>query len=92
MMSLIEHCSIFVGNDSGPAVIAQCYGKKTFAVFGATHPDYVRLGENLIPIYNRRRHSLCAHTSRGEEIECCEEFCMAGIRVRDAYDVIISNL
>ncbi len=40
MISLIRHCEFIVGNDSGPTVIAQSFNKKSFIIFGATHPKY----------------------------------------------------
>src|SRR3989338_5707213 len=51
MMSLIRHCKFFVGNDSGPAVIAQSLFKKSFNIFGATSPKYLHLSHNTTYIY-----------------------------------------
>ncbi|MBU2109547.1 hypothetical protein KKB71_01130 [Patescibacteria group bacterium] len=92
MMSLIRHCKFFVGNDSGPAIIAQSFKKKSFIIFGATHPKYMYLSEFTIPIYDRNRHKLCQHNSRKEEIDCCEEFCMDRIRVNAVLNKIRKNI
>lgn len=92
MMSLIKHCKFFVGNDSGPAIIAQSFKKKAFIIFGATHPKYMPLSEFTIPIYDRNRHKLCQHNSRKEEIDCCEEFCMDRIRVDAVLNKIRQNI
>lgn len=92
MMSLIKHCKFIVGNDSGPTVIAQSFNKKSFIIFGATHPKYLHLSENVVSIYDKDRHKLCSHVSREEEMRCCEEFCMDRIRVPDVLDTIKINI
>ncbi len=88
MMSLVRHCKFFIGNDSGPAIIAQSFNKKSFIIFGATHPKYIHMSKNATPIYDRNRHKLCNHRTRKEEIDCCEEFCMDRIGVVDIFDQI----
>jgi len=92
MMSLIRHCNFIVGNDSGPTVIAQSFNKKSFIIFGATHPKYLHLSKNVVLFYDKNRHKLCSHSTRGEEIRCCEEFCMDRIRVADVFNAIKSNI
>ena len=92
MMSLIKHCKFFIGNDSGPAIIAQSFKKKSFVIFGATRPEYVHVSEYTVPIYDKNRHKLCKHNSRKEEVDCCEEFCMERIRVDKVFDQIRLNL
>ncbi|MBU0974316.1 glycosyltransferase family 2 protein, partial [Patescibacteria group bacterium] len=74
MMSLVRHCQFFIGNDSGPAIIAQSFKKKAFVIFGATRPTYIYMSEYTVPIYDKNRHKLCKHNSRSEELDCCEEF------------------
>jgi hypothetical protein len=88
MISLIRHCEFFVGNDSGPAIIVQSFDKKSFIIFGATHPKYLHLSKNAVPIYDKDRHKLCKHNTREEEINCCEEFCMDRIRVDEIFNQI----
>ena len=92
IISLIKHCKFFVGNDSGPAIIAQSFNKKSFVIFGATRPEYIHLSKNSIPIYDKNRHKLCSHHTRKEEIDCCEEFCMERIRVKDVFGIIKVNI
>lgn len=88
MISLIQQCKFIVGNDSGPNVIAQSFNKKSFIIFGATHPKYLHLSENVVSIHDKDRHKLCSHRSREDEIRCCEEFCMDRIRVPDVFNTI----
>lgn len=92
MMSLVQHCKFIIGNDSGPAVIAQSFNKKSFIIFGATHPKYLHLSKNVVSIYDKDRHKLCSHKNREEEIKCCEEFCMDRIRVPDVFATIKTNV
>jgi ADP-heptose:LPS heptosyltransferase len=40
LIEVIKRCSIFIGNDSGPAHIANLLGKPTFTIYGPTNPDY----------------------------------------------------
>jgi len=92
MMSLIRHCKFFIGNDSAPAIIAQCFKKIAFVIFGAIRPKYTQMSELLIPICDISRHKLCAHTSRKEEIDCCEEFCMSRITIDEVFKQIKMNV
>mgnify|MGYP001564242626 CR=1 FL=1 len=92
MISLIRHSEFIVGNDSGPTVIAQSFNKKSFIIFGATHPKYLHLSNNVVSLYDNTRHELCSHKTRNEEIKCCEEFCMDRIRVADVFDTIKANI
>lgn len=88
MMSLIKHCRFFIGNDSGPAIIAQSFKKRSFIIFGATRPEYMHMSEYTVPIYDKNRHKLCKHNLRKEEIDCCEEFCMERISVNKVFNQI----
>lgn len=88
MLSLIRHCKFFVGSDSGPGIIAQSFKKKSFIIFGATHPKYIHMPKDTIPIYDKNRHKLCKHNTRQEEIDCCEEFCMERITVSEVFNQI----
>ncbi len=92
MMSLVRHCKFFVGNDSGPAIIAQSFKKKSFVIYGAIRPNYIHASENSVPIYDKNRHKLCRHSLRKEEIDCCEEFCMDRIRINEVFDLIKLNI
>jgi len=88
MMSLVRWCDLFIGNDSAPAIIAQSLKKKSFIIFGATRPDYLKMSEFAISIYDNNRHKLCQHISRQEEIGCCEEFCLERLTVKKVFNQI----
>lgn len=40
LISKIQRCSLFIGNDSGPLYLANYFGKPTFTIYGPTNPDY----------------------------------------------------
>ncbi len=92
MMSLIRHCTFFIGNDSGPAIIANSFNKKSFIIFGSTHPKYIPISSNLVAIYDKNKHKLCNHKTRQEEIDCCEVFCLEKISVNEIFNVIKLNV
>lgn len=92
MMSLIRHCEFIIGNDSGPSVIAQSFNKKSFIIFGATHPKYLHLSKSTVSIFDENRHKICTHNTRDEEIKCCEDFCMDRIRIPDVFNIIKENI
>ena len=91
MLSLIYHCEYFIGNDSGPGIISQSFNKKSFLIFGATHPKYLHLLKSTVYIYDKNRHALCQHKTRQEEIDCCESFCMDKLRVNRVFEIIKNN-
>ena len=37
---ITKHCSVFIGNDSGPLHLASLLGKPTFSIFGPTNPEF----------------------------------------------------
>jgi ADP-heptose:LPS heptosyltransferase len=92
MVSLIRHCKFFIGNDSGPAIIAHSFKKTAFIIYGATRPEYVHMSQNSVSIYDGSRHKLCKHVSRRDELDCCEEFCMDKIDTQDVFDRIKSHI
>lgn len=92
MLALIRHCVFLIGNDSGPAVIAQSFSKRSFILFGATSPKYLHLSEQAVPIAQDDRHVLCQHNNRQEEIDCCEPFCMERLRVENVFEQVCRQL
>lgn len=85
MLSLIRHCKIFIGNDSAPGIIAQCFNKKSFVIFGATHPKYVLFNENATTILGKIACIGCKHISRHTEIQCASPLCITNLSVNQVY-------
>lgn len=40
LITVINGCSVFISNDSGPLQIAALLGKPTFTIYGPTNPEY----------------------------------------------------
>jgi hypothetical protein len=76
MLSLIEHCAWFVGNDSGPAILAQCFCRPTYVIFGATDPQFVLLSDRAVGISLDVGCNGCKHYTRHTEIECATPICL----------------
>jgi hypothetical protein len=76
MLSLIEHCAWFVGNDSGPAILAQCFSRPTYVIFGATDPQFVLLSDRAVGISVDVGCNGCKHYTRHTEIECATPICL----------------
>jgi heptosyltransferase-2 len=83
MMSLVEHCDFFVGNDSGPAILAQCFSRPTFVIFGATDPALVLLHEDAVGIWKPVGCNGCKHYARHTDVECATPLCLATLTVDD---------
>jgi hypothetical protein len=88
MVSLIEHCSWFVGNDSGPAILAQCFAKTAFVLFGATRPGLVLLSDLAVPLIHDVSCNGCKHVARHTDIECASPLCLLDFGVDEAMSQI----
>jgi Glycosyltransferase family 9 (heptosyltransferase) len=91
MMALIEHCDVFLGNDSGPSIIAQCYSKPTFVIFGATSADRVLLSSMATGISSEVGCNGCKHFARHTEISCAAPMCLQSLAVTDVASVLIES-
>lgn len=81
MMSLVANASFFVGNDSGPAVIAQSFSVPSVVLFGATNSRQVLFGANARGITHPVGCNGCRHITRHTEIGCTAPLCVEGISV-----------
>ncbi|WP_350284126.1 glycosyltransferase family 9 protein [Geobacter sulfurreducens] len=76
MLSLVEHCSLFIGNDSGPGILAQAYHRPALILFGATDPDKVLFASEARPIWVDVGCNGCRQWSRNSLFECNTPWCM----------------
>jgi ADP-heptose:LPS heptosyltransferase len=90
MLSLIEHCAFLVGNDSGPAILAQCFGRPTYVIFGATDPKLILLRDDAIGIWKDVGCNGCKHFARHTDIECASPLCLEHLTVDDVLDQMLS--
>ena len=91
MLSLVEHCDLFVGNDSGPAFLAQCFGRPTFVIFGATRPDLILVSETAVGITSDVKCNGCLHFSRHAGIACASPICLETLSVDAAFRQIVER-
>ena len=89
MVALCEHSSCFVGNDSGPAILSQCFGRPTFVIFGATSPGLVLLDPGAVPIVSDVGCNGCKHFARHTDIECNTPLCLESLTVEMARNSIV---
>ena len=92
MLSLVEHCDLFVGNDSGPAFLAQCFGRPTFVIFGATRPDLILVSKTAVGITSDVKCNGCLHFSRHTGIMCASPICLETLSVDAVFAEIVARL
>jgi hypothetical protein len=92
MVSLIAHCDCFVGNDSGPTILAQSYGRKCFVIFGATSPERILLSDTAVGIWRDVGCNGCKHFARHTDIECAAPICLEQLTVDEVADRVIGHL
>lgn len=96
VIGLIEKCSIFISNDTGPMHIAAAQGVPTIGLFGANTPTlWGPYGKGNISIYHKEKCSPCIDNSRGLMPDCpYDNKCIKAIsvdEVKKAIDKIIKN-
>ncbi len=81
MMRLVANASFFIGNDSGPAVIAQSFSVPSIVLFGATKSEQVLFGTNALGITYSVGCNGCRHITRHTNIGCTVPLCIDGISI-----------
>lgn len=82
MLSLIRHCRLFIGNDSGPGIIAQCFNKPALVIFGGTDPGKVLFSPAATALYHPLYDCIgCKQRSRHTEIVCASPLCLTELGV-----------
>jgi ADP-heptose:LPS heptosyltransferase len=88
MLALIEHCVFFVGNDSGPAIIAQAYERPAFILFGATDPTKMLFSPRAKAIQVDVGCNGCRQWNRNSPVECNTPLCMDAISVELVFEYL----
>lgn len=87
MLSLIRHCRLFIGNDSGPGIIAQCFKKPSLILFGGTDPGTVLFSSTAHAFFHKGLDCIgCKQISRHTEICCASPFCMTDLSASSVLD------
>lgn len=88
LISSISECSLFIGNDSGPAHIANLLGKPTFTIYGPTNPTFHQPLDGKNGYYFKRIHcspkadeKMCS--KNGGQTGCYNFLCIDNIKVSD---------
>lgn len=81
MMCLVTNAAFFIGNDSGPAVIAQSFSVPSIILFGATNSEQVLFGTNARGVTYPVGCNGCRHITRHTNIECTAPLCIDGISI-----------
>lgn len=92
MLSLAANAALFVGNDSGPAILAQAFSVPSVVLFGATSSDKVLFGSAAVGVTNLVGCNGCRHITRHTTIGCTTPFCITGIQIEDVLSAIRSLL
>lgn len=79
MMRFVANAAFFIGNDSGPAVIAQSFSVPSIVLFGATNSKQVLFGTDARGITYSVGCNGCRHITRHTNIECTVPLCIDGI-------------
>ena len=95
LVEVINDCSFFIGNDSGPLNIANFLSKPTFTIFGPTNPVYTITGsthqqyiQQKLTCTNQSYEQYCLV---GGAVYCCSGTqCMNLLSVETVYNKIIS--
>lgn len=88
MFALIEHCSLFIGNDSGPGIIAQAYSRPSLIIFGATDYSKVLFSPNAFPLWVDVGCNGCRQRNRNSRVECNTPICLECI----TSELVIKNV
>lgn len=84
VMVLLEHCDLFIGNDSGPKFIADAFNRPLVELLGPMKPSTVgALNENSITIYHEVGCNPCP------QVNCLHSgFCVTSISVEEVLSAV----
>jgi len=80
--AILNHCRLFVGNDSGPLHMALALGVPSIALLGADHPR--RIGPQTVDwgTYLYRKEEVCSQ-ERCLNRKCPDNLCLQAIKVSE---------
>jgi ADP-heptose:LPS heptosyltransferase len=91
MLSLIEYCGIFIGNDSAPAILAQAWRRPSFVICGSTKPEKILLGADAVGIMHEVGCNGCKDFARHTDIGCASPICLTELSVANVHDTIMEK-
>ncbi len=87
LSALIEKCSVFVTNDTGPMHLAASLGTKVVAIFGSTSPFRTSPTGDFVVLKKDVECSPCFKRECPADMKC-----MTAITVEDVYEKVINFL
>jgi len=91
MLSLIEHCAVFIGNDSAPAILAQCWGRPSFVICGSTRPEKVLLAPDAVGIIHEVGCNGCKDYARHTDIGCASPICLTDLSAEKVHAAVMEK-
>jgi hypothetical protein len=91
MLSLIEHCAIFLGNDSAPAILAQAWHRPSFVICGSTRPERVLLDPLAVGVEHEVGCNGCKDFARHTDIGCASPICLTDLAVEKVHAVVMGK-
>tara|TARA_Y100000310_G_scaffold343214_1_gene449829 strand:+ start:546 stop:1718 length:1173 start_codon:yes stop_codon:yes gene_type:complete len=89
LIELINNCSIFISNDTGPMHIAANQEIKTIGLFGPETPViFGPFGKHTFSIFKGIECSPCIKIYKGKHINCKENICMKMITVEEVLEAV----
>lgn len=93
LIDLINECSLFIGNDSGPVNIANFLGKPTVTIFGSTNPIFT-----ITKVAHQKyitKELICSAKANEKfcltglaQYKCSGNQCMSLLSVKEVYNVL----
>ena len=92
LFNLVEHCKLFISNDTGPMHIAAAQGIQTIGIFGPNLPTrFAPYGKKNFSVYAKQWCSPCINVHKGSFPECYNEIkgkCLKEITPKMVQEVI----
>jgi len=93
MLSLIRNCRLFIGNDSGPGIIAQCFQQPALIIFGITDPAKVLFSASARAV--QRPYPPCTDCLAqlyNDDVCCAQPVCLTGLEVDEVFKAVCRRL
>ncbi len=93
LINEVQYCRSFVGNDSGPAHMANLFEKSTFVLWGPGNYDRIRpIGDRVHIFIKPIECRPCRQYVQQEQCERGENICLKKISVEEVADAVIADL
>lgn len=84
LASVLERCSLYIGNDSGITHLASAVGIPVIAIFGPTNIDIWKPIGNMATIISKKIN--CSPCSRDKMLYCEEQKCLESIDINEVFE------